>query len=101
MVRQLPRGFSVGAPGPAALIIVTVDWCSHCRDLKPKIPAIERALGSTARVYTVDGDAQPARVREFGVDGFPTILYKATNGTLYTYNGPRDPRSIRSFIQSV
>lgn len=101
MVRRLPAGFLARQPGPPALIVVMVDWCSHCRDLKPKMPAIERAIGSRARVYTVDGDAQPNRVREFGVDGFPAILYKAANGTMYTYDGPRDPRSIRSFIDSV
>ena len=97
MVNPLPSRFAIKA-GPPALIFVIVEWCHFCSELKPRIPEFEAILGGAVPVYTVDGDQSPKKVKDFEVDGFPTILYKTSAGKLYKYNGPREPRAIKKFI---
>ena len=101
MVYTLPSKFDTRKPGPPAVIFVMVGWCGHCKTLKPRLGEFERILRGKVSVYTVDGDASPDRVREFRVDGFPTIVYKTSTGKLYKYEGPREPAALAKFIASV
>lgn len=100
MVRTLPASFRV-APGPPALVFVMVKWCGHCTALKPRVKEFERIFNGGVQVYTVDGDGDPDKVREFQVEGFPTILYKTSDGKLYRYTGPRDPKALYKFVGTV
>lgn len=97
-LRSLPSTFNPARPGPAALVVVGVDWCGYCQEFKPQLAHMQSQL--KARVYWVDGDADP-RVQKWNIDGYPTILYKASDGGLYKYNGARDLRSINKFIASL
>jgi thiol-disulfide isomerase/thioredoxin len=96
--RSLPSRFDPARPGPQALIVIGTDWCGYCQQFKPKLAEMEPKLG--ARVYWVDGDSDP-RVQKWKVDGFPTVLYKSSNGGMYKYNGERNSRGIEKFINSI
>jgi len=96
--RSLPSNFNPARPGPQTLVVVGVDWCGYCQELKPQLKKMEPKL--TPRVYWVDGDSDP-RVKEWGVDGFPTILYRASEGGLYKYDGDRTLRGIERFVNSI
>ncbi len=96
--RTLPSTFKPALPGPEALIVVGVDWCGHCQSFKPELKKIESRLHP--RVYWVDGD-KDSRARKWGVDGYPTILYHASAGGLYKYDGPRNLQGIERFVDSV
>jgi len=98
MFRSLPSNFDPARPGPQALIVVGVEWCGYCQQFKPELKAMEKKL--TARVYWVDGDADP-RPKSWGVQGFPTVLYHASGGGLYKYNGERTRRGIERFVESI
>lgn len=98
MLRTLPTSFNAALPGPQALIVVGVDWCGHCQRFKPELEAMEPRLH--ARVYWVDGDRDP-RVKQWKIDGYPTILYKKSGGGMYRYNGQRTLEGIRRFIDSM
>lgn len=54
----------------------------------------------SARVYWVDGDSDP-RVKAWKVSGFPSVLYHATTGGLYKFNGTRSLGGIERFIASI
>jgi hypothetical protein len=59
---------------------------------------MEPTLG--VRVYWVDGDTDP-RVKEWKVDGYPSVYYRASSGGLYKYEGDRTARGITRFIKSI
>ena len=96
--RSLPKSFDAASPGPKALILVTVEWCGYCQQFKPELKNMESKL--SARVYNVDGDADP-RVADWQVDGYPMILYHASRGGLYKHTGPRTLQGIERFIASA
>ena len=99
MFRSLPTSFDPARPGPAALIVVGTEWCGFCTQFKPELKAMEPKLRTT-RVYWVDGDSDP-RVKEWKVSGFPSVLYHASEGGLYSYKGTRSLGGIRRFIASI
>lgn len=99
-LKTLPKSFTANvanSPGPAALIVVGVDWCGHCQDLKP---ALRTWKFKNTKVYWVDGDKDP-RVKDWKIDGYPTIMYHPTGGRLYKYNGTRDAQGVGKFIRSL
>lgn len=62
--------------GPTMLIF-TVGWCPHCKEVLPEIGVLAKAVKNVPgiTVARVDGDAEPAIVSKFSVDSFPSFLY--------------------------
>lgn len=100
-LRSLPSNANVARPGPRALIAVGAEWCGYCRQFKPELKGMERQLADLGvRVYWVDGDSD-ARTKDWDVDGYPSVYYKASGGGLYKYNGDRTLQGIVRFIKSI
>lgn len=97
-MRSFPKHVDVARPGPPALIVVGTDWCGFCQEFKPQLEAMEKQL--TCKVYWVDGDTDP-RLKAWRVNSFPTVLYHASGGGLFKYNGQRTLNGIRKFIDSL
>lgn len=96
--RSLPANFDPSRAGPQAVIVVGAEWCGFCQAFKPELKAMEGNL-KPARVYWVDGG--DPRTKDWKVDGYPAILYRAAEGGLYKYNGPRTLQGIQRFIASI
>lgn len=62
--------------GPTMLIF-TVSWCPHCKEVLPEIGVLAKAVKNVPgiTVARIDGDAEPAIVSKFSVDSFPSFLY--------------------------
>ena len=99
MFRTLPATFDPSRAGPRALLVVGAEWCGYCQQFKPELKKMESQLKGV-RVYWVDGDSD-GRVADWKVDGFPTVLYRASQGGLYKYNGQRSADGIKRFIESI
>lgn len=66
---------SVVGPAPA-LLIFTVDWCDHCREIGSEVRVLAGAATSAnMSVAHIDADAEPAIAQKFGVAGYPSILF--------------------------
>lgn len=74
--------------GPA-ILFVKADWCPHCRAAKPEIAKAAQVLGTVLPVYEVDSERHKDVVEALGVDGFPTIFFRAASGKLKRYGGER------------
>ena len=94
----LPRSRDLASPGPAALVVVGVDWCGHCQTLKHDLRNYTLPRG--VRVYWVDGDTD-ARAQGWNIDGYPTIMYNASQGGLWKHTGARTQAGITRLINSV
>lgn len=66
--------------GPTMLIF-TVSWCPHCKEVLPEIGVLAKAVKKSdgITVARVDGDSEPAIVTKFQVESFPTFLYFPSN----------------------
>ena len=80
-----------------SLVFVGVEWCTFCRQAKPIMEDVARALGSTVPVYFVDADKNKALSASLGVKSYPTIFY-ATDSGLYKFEGERTVNSIVGFV---
>ncbi|EGD79294.1 hypothetical protein PTSG_09710 [Salpingoeca rosetta] len=87
------------------LVMFYAPWCGHCKALKPKYQeaATElKQLGVKRRLAALDANAPEGRMTgpQYGVKGFPTLLY-FENGELRTaYEGKREKDAIVAFMQN-
>jgi thiol-disulfide isomerase/thioredoxin len=68
---------SVVGPSPA-LVIVTVSWCDHCRQVVSEVRVLAKAAVAAGNAFTialVDAEQEPAIAQKLHVDGYPSVLY--------------------------
>jgi thiol-disulfide isomerase/thioredoxin len=53
MLRTLPKEFDPSRPGPAALIVVMVDWCGYCREFKPQLDKMLKIIIKYFQIWFV------------------------------------------------
>lgn len=77
-------------------------WCGHCKKLAPTYEQVGKDFEDDANVVIaqIDSDAWPAKAREYGVQGFPTIKYFPSNRKTppVDYQSGRDEASFVNFI---
>ena len=82
------------------LMMVYADWCSHCKELKPKFAKIAKDLQgiSTIRVMAMNGDKN--EVHGLDVKAFPEIyLFPALDkDRAVQYDGPREVGELHKFV---
>ena len=98
MKKTLPPGFRINGVGQAALIVVGTEWCGHCANAKPVIKQVDTAIGKVVPVYWVDGDKHAKKIQSWGVEGFPTVMYRTPEGKVYRYDGPMTFDGITNFM---
>lgn len=83
------------------LVMFYAPWCAHCKRLEPIWSHVAQALHNTnIRVGRVDCTRFTNVASEFGVSGFPTILF--LNGEIqYTFKGDRTKEEIVNFALRV
>jgi thioredoxin domain-containing protein 10 len=76
-------------------------WCGHCKKLEPIWKHVAQSLVDTPiRIGRVDCTRFTNVANEFGVRGFPTIMFLKGEDT-YTYEGDRTRADIVAFAQRV
>ncbi len=48
--------------------------CAPCRRLAPELAQLAKETGSSARIFTLDVDAEPEAAARFGVHAVPAVL---------------------------
>jgi protein disulfide-isomerase-like protein len=80
------------------LVLYFAPWCGHCKVLKPEWEMLETAGVKGVTVSKVDADEEPNKIKEAGVDGFPTIIFY-NNGEKSVYSGERTASAITAWAQ--
>lgn len=57
------------------LLFIYATWCGHCTKAKPVIEGLSRELEGKATIVAVDGPANREYATEYGVTGFPHVIY--------------------------
>jgi hypothetical protein len=81
------------------LLAIKVEWCKYCKDLDREVKA---AMGwQPFPFYWMNGDAIPARwkMRDMGVDSFPSLFLVLPDGTLCPYGRGRKAESLLAAVR--
>ena len=87
------RSWTPSVRGPAVLF-VKAEWCPHCQTAKPEMEQASLMLGRVIPVYAVDADKHKRYVQQWGVEGFPTVIFLTPEGEMHKYDGPRKGQQV-------
>ncbi len=82
------------------------DWCGHCKTFKPHWNKVKQEMdgktvnGVTVTFTDINADEQGDVVKEYGVNGFPTVKC-ITNNNVMDYDQDRTEEGLMSYIRSV
>jgi protein disulfide-isomerase-like protein len=82
------------------LVLYYAPWCGHCKALKPEWEKLEKAGVKGVTVSKVNSDEESDKVKEAGVDGFPTIIFY-NDGVKSVYTGARTADAITAWAQGL
>lgn len=99
-MKVIHRAFS----GKDGIIMFYAPWCPHCnsKETKDLWKSLALAMGSSFPVAAVNCTNKAGRndkvAEKAGVRGFPTIKLVTRNGTMVTYEGPRNRSALSQYI---
>uniref|UniRef100_A0A061S950 protein disulfide-isomerase n=1 Tax=Tetraselmis sp. GSL018 TaxID=582737 RepID=A0A061S950_9CHLO len=75
-------------------------WCGHCKEFKNEYEELGEALGPHPELILakVDAEANEALAKEFNVEGYPTMVYIAKDGSREVYDGEQTMDAVRDFL---
>jgi thiol-disulfide isomerase/thioredoxin len=91
--------------GVAELMFFSAEWCGHCKDFKPTWKKLVKEMDKPKYknkiiLQNYDSDKDTKIFKEYNVKQFPTLLLKFEDGTTKEYDGDRDVKSIKIFIDT-
>ena len=97
---QINNQLGGGKKGDREVYLFKAEWCPHCVGFKPTWEKLQTDLKSKYKFITYDGDVDKTKVKEWQVEGFPTIIVKKGKEAL-EYLGPNEYNSVKDFIENV
>ena len=90
-------------PTDAVFTLYYVDWCPHCKSVKPvfnEFMGNGTALinGKAVKVRMINPESQPDAVAGKNIRGYPTFMLN-TNGQDIEYQGPRNADGWAAFLK--
>lgn len=92
--------FEKFVPGPRpALVEFYADWCGHCKTLAKELDMIGTVFGEHRRLdlVKVNADVNSQLAQKFGIEGFPTLKFFHTDGTIEEVEG-REMDELADFL---
>lgn len=86
-------------PLSPGLIMIGVNWCSHCKELKPTWKQLYKEM--PLHISAVDGEKNQELLHILGIRGYPTILVVNRQGKIKPYSGPRTIDALRKKIPNM
>ena len=90
---------AVAAAGKRLVVVdVTASWCGPCKRIAPVFAELSAEYSSRCVFIKVDGDANPALMRQLGCSSFPTFLFFINGTEIVRFSGA-DERRLRDIVR--
>jgi len=104
--RNIIQGFVSGSGGSGSSPSFTmyyVDWCPHCKSVKPVFNEFMGngtllVNGKSVKCAMVNAETNPEAVKDLNVKGYPSFLLNS-GGKLIEFNGERNADGFMSFLK--
>ena len=82
------------------MVVVTAEWCGHCKNLKPELEAIGKVYGNSFPILNIDSENEKNKkiISQLKVEGFPTIFFVKYGFIKEKYEGDRSATEISKKI---
>ena len=100
VVQQNEETFAIKGKGKQ-LVLFYAPWCPHCKTMMADWDKFASENKSSVKAIKVNSDEQPDLVKEYSVQGFPTILLLDASGkNIATYEGERTAKGFAEFVKT-
>jgi thiol-disulfide isomerase/thioredoxin len=82
------------------VILFKATWCGHCTQFLPVWNTLQKNFNNKFNFITFDSDENKNEMKQWDINGFPTILFRKDNKGLQ-YDGPRDYESMNEALTSL
>eukprot|EP00825_Cyclidium_porcatum_P043244 TRINITY_DN608_c0_g1_i4.p2 TRINITY_DN608_c0_g1~~TRINITY_DN608_c0_g1_i4.p2 ORF type:complete len:280 (-),score=46.98 TRINITY_DN608_c0_g1_i4:378-1217(-) len=82
-------------------IMFFAPWCGHCKRLIPTWEqlATKYKASTTVKIAAIDCEANSDTRNQFGISGFPTLIFFDNTGKQYSFRERRDLETLSKFIE--
>ena len=93
------------ASGGYEFTMLHMPGCGHCVSAMPSVDAMinespMKINGKSVVISKIDGVADSAASKKYGVDGFPTFILSKPDGSFVKYGGERNSAGYKAFLDS-
>ena len=89
-----------GENNAAMFVLYYVDWCPHCKVVKPEWEKLENDTSiKNVAITKVNCEKDEKAAEENNIEGFPTILF-TQNNKVEAYEGGREYEDFKKFLMS-
>ncbi len=100
--RKTVQGFISGGSNDGTFALVYADWCPHCKAIAPQVKAAEGIMDIGGKKFQIQAieSKEEDRMKALGteVKGFPTMLFKGSNGAFEEVQIDRTMDAIKQFL---
>ena len=88
-----------GKKANITFILYYVDWCPHCKTVKPECEKLENDKSfKNITIKKINCEEDEKAAEENNIEGFPTILF-SKNGKVESYEGGREYGDFKQFLE--
>ena len=104
-----PAELDTQLSGGKKLVLFYADWCGHCKNFKPVWDEVAGGVNTDGqqklvKVNVGDSSEESEKImKEYNVDGFPTIVLvdkSGSNNEINVYEGERTKESLEEYVNS-
>lgn len=93
----------ISTMGADMFTLYYVDWCPHCKSVKPMFEDFAKngfvtVAGKNVKVRAIECEKQSQEAEGKPIKGYPTFLLETAEGKTVEYQGDRSPEAWMKFL---
>ena len=92
-------------PNQASLKMFYVDWCGHCKNLKPvfegELSDAVKQEGLPCKLEMINCEDNVEEAKKYNIRGYPTVIFENEKNDIVEYQGERTANALVQFIKNM